>query len=335
MCCYEDCSSIYCAIYFILVLNQLPCGTAMGQTCDQSSVFPECNIDHHSSINKQMQRTVAKTILSVEQAEGVGARVRRSVGGAQLRSLDPFLLLDEFKVKAPAGFPDHPHRGFETVTYMLKGKFTHQDFCGHKGTIGPGDLQWMTAGKGIVHSEMPAKDNNEEGHGLQLWINLRKSLKMCDPAYQELVAKDIPKPSKDGVTVAVISGESLGVKSKVYTRTPTMYLDVTLKPGAKHEQAVPKGWTGFVYTLSGKVQISGQEVSPHHTAILSDGEFVSLINTGDEESHLVVIAGEPLNEPVVQHGPFVMNTQEEIAQAMSDYSNAQNGFEKAKSWNAS
>lgn len=316
-----------------LILSKLVCGgIAMDQTCDSSSVFPECEIYPHSSLNK-MQRTVAKTILSVEQSEGVGARVRRSVGGAQLRSLDPFLLLDEFKVKAPAGFPDHPHRGFETVTYMLKGKFTHQDFCGHKGTIGPGDLQWMTAGKGIVHSEMPASD--EIGHGLQLWINLKKDLKMCDPAYQELVAKDIPKPSKDGVTVAVISGESLGVKSKVYTRTPTMYLDVTLAPGAKHEQAIPKGWTGFVYTLSGNVQISGEEVSPHHTAVLSDGEFVSLINTNSDECHFVVVAGEPLNEPVVQRGPFVMNTQEEIYQAISDYQNAKNGFENAKSWHAS
>ncbi|XP_077970481.1 pirin-like [Styela clava] len=285
-------------------------------------------------LSSKMIRKVKNTILSVEQAEGVGARVRRSVGGAQLRNLDPFLLLDEFRVKPPAGFPEHPHRGFETVTYMLNGKFTHEDFCGHKGTIGPGDLQWMTAGRGIVHSEMPAKDT-DEGHGLQLWINLRSAEKMCEPAYQELVAGDIPKPSKNGVTVAVISGESLGVKSKVYTRTPTMYLDFKLESGAKIEQPVPKGWTAFVYTLSGDLSISGTEVASHHTAILDDGEFVALENLEKEISHFVLVAGQPINEPIVQQGPFVMNTREQISQAINDFHNGQNGFEKAASWKRS
>ncbi|CAH1267727.1 Hypp3782 [Branchiostoma lanceolatum] len=227
-----------------------------------------------------MSRTIARSFESIEQDEGVGARVRRSVGRPELKSLDPFLLLDEFKVRKPAGFPDHPHRGFETATYMLRGQTRHEDFMGHKGRIGPGDLQWMTAGRGIVHCEMPGDET--ESHGLQLWINLKKADKMMEPAYQELLSKDIPKPSKDGVTVAVIAGESLGVKSKVYTRTPTMYLDFKLEPRAKYTQAVPKGWNGFVYVLSGHVHLGPEDKQtvgkPHHTMVMSDGEGLTLEN---------------------------------------------------------
>ncbi|XP_067848359.1 pirin isoform X2 [Heptranchias perlo] len=156
-------------------------------------------------------RKIVQIVLAVEQSEGVGAQVRRSIGRWELKSLDPFLMLDEFKVSKPAGFPDHPHRGFETVTYMLNGSFDHEDFCGHKGTINRGDLQWMTAGRGVIHCEMPSSDH--PGHGLQLWVNLKSSEKMVPPRYQELLSKTIPKPSKDGVTVAVISGEALGAKA--------------------------------------------------------------------------------------------------------------------------
>ncbi|XP_068126889.1 pirin-like isoform X2 [Hyperolius riggenbachi] len=280
-------------------------------------------------------RKVVKTVLSVEQSEGVGARVRRSIGRHELRNLDPFLMLDEFKVGRPAGFPDHPHRGFETVTYLLDGGSTdHEDFCGHAGRLDPGDLQWMTAGRGIVHSEMPS--TQEPARGLQLWVNLRSSEKMIPPEYQELKSADIPKPSKDGVTVAVISGESLGVKSKVYTRTPTLYLDFKIQKGAKHTQEVPKGWTAFIYTLCGVISVGpadGQKsVEAHHTAVLDDGDNVTFENKGDELAHFVLIAGEPINEPVVQHGPFVMNTRDEISQAIEDYSLGKNGFEKAKTW---
>ncbi|XP_066510489.1 pirin-like isoform X2 [Hoplias malabaricus] len=196
-------------------------------------------------------RKVSVSVLSVEQSEGVGARVRRSIGGRRLKNLDPFLLLDEFRVSKPAGFPDHPHRGFETVTYLLSGVSAHEDFCGHYGKLEAGDLQWMTAGRGVVHAEMPMSD--EPIHGLQLWVNLRKADKMVEPQYQELKNQQIPKPSKDGVTVTIISGESLGVKSKVYTRTPTIYLDFRLKQGSKYVQPVPSGWTAFIYTLSGSV----------------------------------------------------------------------------------
>ncbi|XP_038139119.1 pirin [Cyprinodon tularosa] len=279
-------------------------------------------------------KKVVKTVLSVEQAEGVGARVRRSIGRKELRNLDPFLMLDEFKVSKPAGFPDHPHRGFETVTYVLEGITAHEDFCGHSGRLKPGDLQWMTAGQGVVHAEMPVSE--EPVVGLQLWVNLRKQEKMVKPAYQELKSSEIPKPSQGGVTVAVISGEALGAKSKVYTRTPTLYLDFKLQTGAIHVQPVPSGWTSFIYTLSGTIHVGPgedlQQVEPHHTVVFGDGDCVRFENKGSEISHFVLIAGEPINEPVVQQGPFVMTTEEEIKQTILDYQNGRNGFERAKNW---
>lgn len=279
-------------------------------------------------------RKVEKTILSVEQVEGVGARVRRSIGRQELRNLDPFLLLDEFRVSKPAGFPDHPHRGFETVTYVLEGVTAHEDFCGHKGRLKPGDLQWMTAGRGVVHAEMPVSE--EPVVGLQLWVNLSKRDKMVEPAYQELKGSEVPKPSQGGVTVAVISGEALGAKSKVYTRTPTMYLDFTLQAGAQHVQPVLSGWTAFIYTLSGSIHVGPdleqQKVEPHHTVVFGDGDCVKVENKGSEVSRFVLIAGEPIKEPVVQQGPFVMTTAEEIRQAASDYQNGRNGFERAVNW---
>lgn len=210
----------------------------------------------------------------------------------------------------------------------------HEDFCGHVGKMNPGDLQWMTAGRGILHAEMPCSE--EPAHGLQLWVNLKRSEKMVEPQYQELKSEEIPKPSKDGVTVAVISGEALGIKSKVYTRTPTLYLDFKLDQGAKHSQPIPKGWTSFIYTISGDVYIgpddAQQKIEPHRTAVLGEGDTVQLENKDSKRSHFVLIAGEPLREPVVQHGPFVMNTNEEISEAILDFRNAKNGFEGAKTW---
>lgn len=288
-----------------------------------------------SQVARMASRKVTKVVLSIEQSEGVGARVRRSIGRSELKNLDPFLMLDEFKGGRPAGFPDHPHRGFETVSYLLDGgSMAHEDFCGHVGRLDPGDLQWMTAGRGIVHAEMPC--TQEPAHGVQLWVNLRSSEKMIPPEYQELKSADIPKPSKDGVTVTVISGESMGIKSKVYTRTPTLFLDFKLEKGAKFTQAVIKGWTAFIYTLQGVIHVgppdAQQKIEAHHTAVLDDGDNVHFENKGDELAHLVLIAGEPIKEPVVQHGPFVMNTREEISKTIEDYNHCTNGFEKAKTW---
>ncbi|KAG0013400.1 hypothetical protein BGZ81_001047, partial [Podila clonocystis] len=218
------------------------------------------------------------------------------------------------------------------------GQFQHEDFAGHKGTIGPGDLQWMTAGRGIVHSEMPVKSQTR-AHGLQLWINLPKEHKMCEPQYQELLDGEIKRATpQDGVVVKVIAGESHGVKSQVYTRTPTMYLDYKMEKNKTVEQSIPASYTGFIYMLKGTAYIGDKEFEgkAHHTLTFSeDGTDTIKITTKDENAHFVVIAGEPLKEPIVQHGPFVMNTQKEIYETFIDYQYGQNGFERARNWQSS
>ncbi|KAH7860389.1 hypothetical protein Vadar_012888 [Vaccinium darrowii] len=278
-------------------------------------------------------RQVVRKFLARPQHEGAGAIVRRSIGRFELKYFDPFLLLDEFSISAPSGFPDHPHRGFETVTYMLQGAVTHEDFEGHKGTIGVGDLQWMTAGRGIVHSEMPAAQGTQKG--LQLWINLSSQHKMIEPRYQEMASKDIAEASKDGVKVRVIAGEALGIKSPVYTRTPTMYLDFTLKPGSHLEQPIPSSWNAFVYVLEGEGIFGNSRSVPataHHLLLLGCGDGLEVWNNSSKALRFVLVGGEPLGEPVVQVGPFVMNSQEEIDQTIEDYENCINGFEKARDW---
>ncbi|KAG0029706.1 hypothetical protein BGZ81_003497 [Podila clonocystis] len=224
------------------------------------------------------------------------------------------------------------------TTYMLEGQFQHEDFAGHKGTIGPGDLQWMTAGRGIVHSEMPVKSQTR-AHGLQLWINLPKEHKMCEPQYQELLDVEIKRATpQDGVVVKVIAGESHGVKSQVYTRTPTMYLDYKMERNKTVEQSIPASFTGFIYMLKGTAYIGDNEFEgqAHHTLTFSeDGTDTIKITTKDEEAHFVIIAGEPLHEPIVQHGPFVMNTKDEIYSTVRDYHDGKNGFERAANWRSS
>ncbi|KAL4632529.1 pirin-like protein [Castanea sativa] len=278
-------------------------------------------------------RLVVKKVQAKLQQEGDGAVVRRGIGRTDLKNLDPFLMLDEFSVTPPAGFPDHPHRGFETVTYMLEGGITHQDFAGHKGTIGPGDVQWMTAGRGIIHSEMPA--GGETSKGLQLWINLSSKDKMIEPRYQELLREDIERVEKDGVEVRIIAGESMGIQSPVYTRTPAMFLDFTLKPRAQMHQSIPESWNSFVYILEGEGVFGIPNSSPvaaHHVLVLGPGDGLSVWNRSSKALRYVLIAGQPLNEPVVQYGPFVMNTQAEIDRTIEDYHYSKNGFEMAKYW---
>jgi len=286
-------------------------------------------------------RHVVQKVLSRPQREGVDAIIRRSIGRPELRNLDPFLMLDEIKDSSPkGGFPDHPHRGFETVTYMFQGSINHEDFKGHKGTINAGDLQWMTAGRGIVHSEMPAGDGAH--HGLQLWVNLSSKDKMIEPNYQELASKDVAKVHTDKIDVSVIAGESFGVKSPVYTRTPTMFLDFTMKPGSQLNQAIPENWNSFVYVIDGEGVFgpgSSREnqspVSAHHTLVLSspgDGVSVCNLESSGKDLRFVLIGGLPLNEPIVQYGPFVMNTNAEIEMAIKDYQLCRNGFENARHW---
>ena len=243
-------------------------------------------------------------------------------------------MLDEFKVGLPAGFPDHPHRGFETVTFMLpnsQGSFLHEDFAGNAGEINAGDLQWMTAGRGIMHSEMPK--NSKIAHGLQLWINLGSKDKMCAPRYQEHPASDVRRASANGVDAWVIAGSALGVDSQVDTKTPVTYLYFSMQPGATLQQPVPPAHNCFAYTLTGQLDVGGRAYAAHHTLALGrDGDGLSAACAGDTPCSFVLISGQPLGEPIVQHGPFVMNTQREIMQAFTDFQCGANGFENAPGW---
>ncbi|RZB99880.1 Pirin-like protein isoform C [Glycine soja] len=239
----------------------------------------------------------------------------------------------DIAVTAPAGFPDHPHRGFETVTYMLQGAIMHEDFEGHKGTIEAGDLQWMTAGRGIVHSEMPAAQGTQKG--LQLWINLASKYKMIEPRYQEVLSKDIAEAEDDGIKVRVIAGEALGIKSPIYTRTPTMFLDFSLKPGGHLQQPIPNSWNAFVYILEGEGifgNMISQPSNSHHILLLGPGDGLEAWNKSSKLLRFILVGAEPLGEPLVQFGPFVMNSQEEIDQTIDDFENFANGFEKARHW---
>ncbi|CAM9815174.1 unnamed protein product [Chrysoparadoxa australica] len=243
-------------------------------------------------------------------------------------------MLDEFNVSKPAGFPDHPHRGFETVTYMLQGEVEHEDFKGHRGRIGPGDLQWMTAGRGIIHSEMPY--GSTEAWGLQLWVNLGSPDKMCEPAYQELKREQIPEVTEAGVTARIIAGTALGTTSPVYTRTPVHYIHYKLKPNQRLEHMVEVGWTAFLYILHGNSSLISHSnyLSDAHNTVTTTADAGDgvLVTTHESEADFVLICGKPHNEPIVQQGPFVMNTKTEIQTAMMDYQASQNGFEGGRSW---
>ena len=288
-------------------------------------------------------RAIQKAFLAVEQSEGVGARVRRSIGTPQLRNFSPFLMLDHFSVAPGAGFPDHPHRGQETITYLLKGAFDHEDFAGNKGTIETGDLQFMTAGKGIMHAEMPHQNADGSANvGMQLWVDLPQKLKACEPRYRDLKAKEIPtiKVDDDKVTIKVISGQSHGTDSvQELAYTPVWILDVTVAPGGKVNQPLPVGWNAFAYTLSGSIAFgAGKEqttVGQYHNVVFrqeGDSVVAEVAKDVKEDGHFILIAGLPLDQKVVQYGPFVLNAQEEVYQAMLDYQSHQNGFERAAGW---
>jgi hypothetical protein len=243
------------------------------------------------------------------------------------RRLDPFLMLDEFRSDNPddylAGFPNHPHRGFETVTYMLAGRMRHRDNAGHEGLLTAGGVQWMTAGRGIVHSELPEQEDGLM-HGFQLWVNLPARDKLTVPAYRDIPAEAIPSyTAVNGVAVKVIAGESDGVAGAVQREaTAPLYLDLELPPGAAHAVAIPSGHNAFVYVYQGSVELGqrGQRVEARQLAVLSnapDADSVLLRST--DGARLLLIAGRPLHEPIVQWGPFVMNRREEIESALADY----------------
>lgn len=272
-------------------------------------------------------RGIDRVIEGVATSDGAGVKLTRVLTGKLHHRLDPFLMLDAFGSDNPddyiAGFPDHPHRGFETVTYMLSGRMRHRDNAGHEGLLKHGDVQWMTAGRGIIHSEIPEqKDGVMEG--FQLWLNLPAKRKMAEPWYRDIASRDIPEyVTADNVNVRVIAGTSNGVTGAV-TREDTepLYLDIHLPANASFSTALPVTHNAFIYVYRGAVKVGDTLVNSQRMGILSntsDADGVTLSAT--EEARLILIAGKPLNEPIVQYGPFVMNTQEEIRQAMDDFRN--------------
>jgi len=279
-----------------------------------------------------MSRTVLRLAHAIRTLEGAGFEVRRPFPTRSLEHVDPFLLLDEM---GPAelgpgearGAPDHPHRGFETVTYLLAGRMVHRDSQGNSGILGPGDVQWMTAGDGVVHSEMPEAAFAARGgrmHGFQLWVNLPRRDKRMKPRYQDVPSARIPTAEADGVRARVIAGEAIGEKAVIDTRTPILYVHYTLEPGARTVQPVTVGWAVFAYVFGGEGQVGAD------ARVVRDGQMAVFTDEGDEVAvacpagareplQALLIGGLPLREPMARYGPFVMNTEAEVREAIEDY----------------
>jgi quercetin 2,3-dioxygenase len=282
-----------------------------------------------------LTRTLANIIQSIPTSDGAGVKLRRSLGQSQALRLDPFLMLDEFSSMNPddyiAGFPDHPHRGFETVTYMLNGHMLHRDHLGNQGYLKPGGVQWMSAGRGIIHSEIPQQDS---GHlrGFQLWVNLPGIEKMKPAAYRDIQAEDIPVLNlPDGSHIKVIAGHA-DIDGKVTAgpiqglSTELLFLDVRIRAGGQFIHPLPTDHNAFVYTYEGQCEIGSiletHPLGSQSVGVLTLGDCVE-IHAGNEGVAFLLLAAKPLKEPVVQYGPFVMNTREEIEQAIADYKNDQ------------
>ncbi|HSB63500.1 MAG TPA: pirin family protein [Thermoanaerobaculia bacterium] len=275
-------------------------------------------------------RSVSRIVPGVVTLEGGGFQVRRPFPTPALAAIDPFLLLDEmgptnYAPGKAVGAPDHPHRGFETVTYLLAGTMRHRDSSGHTGALTPGDVQWMTAGDGVVHSEMPDPEFQRTGgrmHGFQLWVNLPKKDKRMRPRYQEVPAARIPQGvSADGkVRARVLAGEALGQKAVIETRTPILYLHFTLEKGGRIAQSVPEGFNVFAYVVSGEGRFGkdGTRGGAGDCVIFGTGAGDVAIEAA-ERTDVLVIGGQPLNESIARYGPFVMNTKAEIVEAFEDF----------------
>ncbi|MEF8793310.1 pirin family protein [Thiohalorhabdus sp.] len=286
---------------------------------------------------ERTERPLAQRLTGTHTQEGAGFPVRRPFPGHGLQMVDPFLLLDEMGPKdwAPGqaqGAPDHPHRGFETVTYMLDGRFEHRDSFGFSGQLNPGDVQWMTAGAGVVHSEMPEETLRRDGgrvHGIQLWVNLPATDKWVQPRYQDTPAERIPEVTGDWGRARVIAGEALGASAVIETRIPILYLHLTIEPGHEVTVEVPAAYQGFVYPLagSGTVSVGDNALADGELGLLGEGEPVRLGAPAgtDQPADLLLVAGRPLGEPVARYGPFVMTNREEIDQAFQDFRDGRMG----------
>ena len=286
-----------------------------------------------ATVVQHRSRGIERIIEGVATSDGAGVKLTRVLSGKLQKRLDPFLMLDAFASDNPddyiAGFPDHPHRGFETVTYMLAGHMRHRDSAGHEGLLEGGGVQWMTAGRGVVHSEIPEQVDGVM-EGFQLWLNLPSQRKMIEPWYRDFPGAAIPEfVSPQGVTVRVIAGSSNGVAGAVTREiTEPLYLDIHLLAGSEFSTALPDTHNAFIYVYRGAVTVDGEQVAARRMGILSNPGSLgnapgadSVTLSAQEDARLILVAGKPLNEPIVQYGPFVMNTQQQIHQALNDYNN--------------
>ena len=270
-------------------------------------------------------RGVERLVQGQATHDGAGVKLVRVLTQNLQRRLDPFLMLDAFGTDNPGdyigGFPSHPHRGFETVTYMLQGRMRHRDSVGNVGLLVPGSVQWMTAGRGVIHSEMPEQEDGAM-EGFQLWLNLPAQSKMREPWYRDVAAEEVPQWHGEGATVRVIAGHSHGVTGAVQREvTEPLYLDLHLEPGARFEQNLPPTHNAFVYVYRGELSMADTVVRRQRMAILANtpGSDSTVLQAGAEGARAILVAGAPLNEPIAQHGPFVMNTQQELMQAVQDF----------------
>lgn len=279
-------------------------------------------------------RQNTRFIPAMEVTEGAGVTVHRTIGTPALRNYDPFMLLDHFSSDDPddyiAGFPDHPHRGFNTFTYMIDGHMEHQDSMGNTGHLGPGAAQWMKAGSGVIHSEMPEQENGLM-RGFQLWINLPAAHKMDDPEYQEFEADAFPRVETADYQARILMGELAGTRAPIVDAiTQVSYFDVVVKPAGRFQHSLPVQHHSFLYVFEGSGKLGDQAVPVHTLIALGDDDNAPDFTAGDQGARFVLISGRPINEPVVQYGPFVMNTPEEIHQAMRDFQS--NNFVKTRAW---
>jgi hypothetical protein len=281
--------------------------------------------------SNQHARKLVRAVPGMETSDGAGVKLRRSIGSNQNLRLDPFLMLDEFGTENPddyiAGFPPHPHRGFETVTFMIDGHMRHEDHLGNIGELKSGGVQWMTAGRGVIHSEMPQQESGRM-RGFQLWINLPAKEKMKPAGYRDIPAAELTTAAlESGGQVKLIAGQ-LTVNGKSLAgpinstpgsmATAPLFVDLSLPAGGQFRLSVQRGHNAFAYAYEGSASISGDALPGQHAGILGEGDYVD-ISAGPEDLRIIVVAGKPIGEPVVQHGPFVMNTRAEIEQALADY----------------
>jgi redox-sensitive bicupin YhaK (pirin superfamily) len=279
-------------------------------------------------------RGIARIFTAPRAHDGDGVELRRAFPGPALADLDPFLLLDQMGPMdvAPGkarGFPPHPHRGFETVTYLLSGEMQHRDSWGNRGILLPGDVQWMTAGSGLVHSELPGASLVQNGGrllGFQLWVNLPRAQKLSPPRYQDTPSERIPVAQKEGVTAKVIAGEALGVKGVIDTKIPILYVHLTLAPGAVFAKELPSTRNAFAFVISGEVAFADRTAGESQVVLFDrTGERIEIENRSSQPASLLLIAGEPIGEPVARYGPFVMNAREELHQAVEDFQSGKMG----------